>query len=121
MGRYAIVAAEGIYLGSNGIIDYAIVDSDNEEEIEAIGQEMSLQVMDDWSRVGDELSKRLRELYGVVPDDSCYDELYGWARENNIHYYYFKLCEEAEGQDSDLLNQELYSNEDKFRRTWAAE
>ena len=121
MSRYAIVASEGIYQGFNGIVDYAIVDSDNEEEVAAIGQEMSLQVMDDWSCVGDELSKRLRELYGAAPDDSCYDELYDRERESNIHYYYFKLCEEAEGQDSGLLNQELYSNEDKFRRTWAVE
>lgn len=121
MSRYAIVASEGIYQGFYGIVDYAIVDSDSEVEIAAIGKEMSLQVMDDWSRVGDELSKRLKELYGIVPDDSCYDELYGMARESNIHYYYFKLCKEAESQDSGLLNQELCDNEDKFRRTWAVE
>lgn len=121
MSRYAIVASEGIYQGLHGIVDYAIVDCDSKDEVAAIGQEMSLQVMDDWSCVGDELSEKLREVYGVTPEDSCYEEFYDGAREDNINYYYFKLCEEAEKRDSGLLNQELYTNEDKFRRTWAAE
>lgn len=121
MSRYAIIASEGIYQGYYGIVDYAIVDCDSEEEAAAIGKEMSLQVMDDYPCVGDELSERLREVYEVAPEDSCYDGLYNEMREDNINYYYFKLCEKAEGQDSGLLNQELYDNEDKFRRTWAAE
>lgn len=121
MSRYAIVASEGIYQGLHGIVDYAIVDCDSEDEVAAIGKEMSLQVMDDWSCIGDELSEWLREVFGVTTEDSCYEEFYDREREDNINYYYFKLCEEAEKRDSGLLNQELYTNEDKFRRTWAAE
>lgn len=46
MSRYAIVASEGICQGSQGIVDYAVVDCNSEEEVAAIGKEMSLEVMD---------------------------------------------------------------------------
>ena len=119
MSRYAIVASEGIYQGLHGIVDYAIVDCDSEDEVAAIGKEMSLQVMDDWGWIQDELMAQISDSFDSTIDTE--EELLEAIKEENVNYYYFKLCEEAEGQDSNLLNQELYDDEDKFRRTWAAE
>lgn len=119
MSRYAIVASEGIYQGLHGIVDYAVVDCNSEEEVAAIGREMSLQVMDNWGWIQDELMAQVSDSFDSTIDTE--EEFLEAIKEENVNYYYFKLCEEAEGQDSGLLNQELYDNEDKFRRTWAAE
>lgn len=119
MGRYAIVASEGIYQGLHGIVDYAIVDCDSEDEVAAIGREMSLQVMDDWDFIQQELVEKVPLSFDPTVDTE--EDFLSSLREENVNYYYFKLCEESEGQDAIALTQELYDNEEKFRRTWAAE
>lgn len=119
MSRYAIVASEGICQGCQGIVDYAVVDCNSEEEVAAIGKEMSLQVMDDWDFIQQELIEKVPLSFDPTVDTE--EDLLSSLREENINYYYFKLCEESEDQDAIALTQELYDNEDKFRRTWAAE
>ena len=80
MERYAIYAYEAMYGGSHGICSFAIVEG-SEKDAEAMAEEMSLEVRDDYSFFYEEFEASAKaEGYEEGTDEfdeyiqDCYDE-----------------------------------------------
>ena len=98
MKRYLIYADETEYSGLHGMYDWDVIQCDNEEEVQAIGYEMSERVIESYSSLLEEIEEDVRTRLseeGINPDDLDYDERYeDWydcILNEHIQYQYWEL------------------------------
>lgn len=84
---YAIYACENIYGGLHGMDAHDVVDCADEEEAESIGLEMSIDVMDSYECISDDLEEAASEEYEPGSEE-WEDYLYQLKQENSSYVIY---------------------------------
>ena len=116
MSYYLIYATEGMYEGLHGVCDEAIVETDNEKEVEETAYQMSMEIMESYSEIGEALLEDARleaEFKGIESEeDPEFEEILNEIYEENVSYDYWKLKEgltlgEYEEKLSELGAEEL--------------
>ena len=96
MNIYLIHAMEGLYHGTNGIEDARIIEAENSDQLESIGAQMSLDIMESYGDVEEMLLDNVRsdaEFMGLDEEEDA-DEIDAMLNEEyqeNIEYYIYEL------------------------------
>lgn len=103
MKKYAIQAFESMYQGLHGIVDYAVVDSNDFNEVCDYGSEMS---------------RNLIESYGMEPEpdeneDDWTDEVYDEVWAEMIEFSVWEIPDNK-GKENYELEELFYNDPDEF-------
>ena len=121
---FAIIAAEGIYEGLHGIETKTIVEASAWNEVYDIARELSLEVMESYGDVIEELEKEIQEEIDfndtVKWTDERIEELRAEVYNDNIYYNVYQLDEEKIKDDSyEQLEEEFYNDPEEFLEKYA--
>lgn len=99
MNIYMIHAMENLYHGLHGIEDVRILEAENKDELESLGREMSLEVMESYGDIGETLLETARdeaEFNGVdeYEDTDEFENILNMEYEENVEYYIYQLSNE---------------------------
>ena len=116
---YAIVAAEDLYQGLHGIEHREIFETSDLETAYAIGTELSLEVMNSYKFIIEQLEKDIEDEIQFNDTVKWTDERIKELREevynNNVYYDLYELDEEKIKNISDEdLEEELYDDLEEF-------
>lgn len=112
---YAIVASEGMYQGSNGIDHKEIVQVRSLEEAHEIGTEMSIEVMNSYSFIYEELEEEIRNEINDKWTDKEIEKLRKEVYDSNVYYDLYELDEEKiKNISEDELEEEFYNDLEEF-------
>lgn len=110
MARYVVYAMEGRYQGLHGISAFAVVDADNEKEVHEIAREMSLDVMESYRTIDEELE-----------EDEEYDEDYvEELRNENIEYDFHRVKDDCPFTDEEI-DFKIYNDYRGFVDKWGSD
>ena len=121
---FAIIAAEGIYEGLHGIETKTIVEASNWNEIYDIARELSLEVMESYGDVIEELEREVQEEIDfndtVNWTEERIEELRAEVYNDNVYYNVYQLDEEKIKDDSyEQLEEEFYNDPEEFLEKYA--
>lgn len=93
MSRYLIYSCEGLYEGLHGMNCIQVCECKNDREAWNIGVDASLEIMDSYSVIGDNLQE---EVYDILDMDEDIDEDLVWQSvyRDNVVVNYWKINEE---------------------------
>lgn len=94
---YLVYAYEDRYGGNHGINAWDIYDVDSVREAEEIGQDMSIEVMESYGSIGEELLDEAREeaeFYGYEEDSLDFENILDGIYKENIAYELYRLSDE---------------------------
>ena len=116
---YAVIAAEGIYQGYHGIKQKAIIEVSSLEEAHEIAAEMSIEIMDSYPDVYDELEEAIQNEIddndAIEWTDEEINDFRSEIYNDNIYYDLYELDEEKiKNKSYEELKKELHSNFEEF-------
>ena len=116
---YAIIATEQMYDGLHGIEDREIIEVSSLKEAEEIAIELSLEVMNSYTFICDELEQIVQDEIDdndtVKWTDKRIEELRAEIYNENVNYYIYELDEEKIKDDSyEQLEEWLYDDLEDF-------
>ena len=94
MSVYLIHAFEDMYSGLHGIESYDIIETDSKRVVEETAREMSLDVMDYYSSIGEDLyaeALEQAEADGYEEGSEEFEDLLDDCYNDNVAYEYWKL------------------------------
>lgn len=94
---YLIYAYEETYGGEHGMNTWDICNVDSVREAEEIGQDMSIEVMESYSSIGEDLLEEAREeaeFYGYEEDSSDFEDILDGLYKENMAYEIYRLSDE---------------------------
>ena len=121
---FAIIAAEGIYEGLHGIETKTIVEAPTWNEVYDIARELSLEVMESYGNIIEELEREVQEEIDfndtVGWTDERIEELRAEVYNDNVYYNVYQLDEEKIKDDSyEQLEEEFYNDSEEFLEKYA--
>lgn len=97
MAIYMIYAYEHMYGGLHGMNNTIILESEDTKSLYSIATEMSMEVMDSYSDVGETLLENAREeaeSHGIYDeDDPEFEEILNEEYEENVEYDIYELSD----------------------------
>jgi len=99
MNIYLIHAMEGMYHGLHGMEDACIMEAESRDELESIGSQMSLDIMESYGDIEEMLLENARsqaEFMGVdeYEDTDEFENILNEEYGENIEYYIYQLSNE---------------------------
>lgn len=108
MSRYLIYSCEGLYEGLHGMNRIQVCECESDREAWEIGVNASLEIMDSYSIIGNDLQN---EVYDILDMDEDIDEDLAWESvyRDNVVVDYWEINEEkAENIDTTELDSLAY-------------
>ena len=124
MSIYLIHAFEDMYSGLHGIEDYALLETNSIKSVEAEGREMSLEVMESYSSIGEELYAQAYDqasAEGFDEDSMEFDGILEDCYNENIAYEYWKLSDEHTYEEYENMLNESNGEWEEIRDKYAVE
>lgn len=115
---YVIMAADNIYQGYHGLIDWSVWDCQNEEEAIEIARENSIEIINSYSCIYEELEETIQNY--IDEDDKGMseeeiDELREEIYQEDISYSIYKIdADIAKEYDIDYLEKMLNRDPEDF-------
>jgi len=99
MNIYLIHATEGIYRGLHGMEDACIVEAENRDELESLGTQMSIEIMESYSDIEEMLLENARseaEFREIdEEEDACeFENILNEEYAENVEYQIYQLSKE---------------------------
>ena len=94
---YLIYAYEERYGGEHGMNLWDICDVDSVREAQETGREMSIEVMESYSSIGEDLLEEAREeaeIYGYEEDSLDFENILDELYKENMAYEIYRLSDE---------------------------
>ena len=119
MNIYLIHAMEGIYHGLHGMEDACIMEAESRDELESIGSQMSLDIMESYGDIEEMLLENARseaEFMGVdeLEDSDEFENILNEEYGENIEYYIYQLSKEYSVEEyEDMLS--IYGAEEVIK------
>lgn len=119
MNIYLIHAMEGIYHGLHGMEDARIMEAESRDELESIGSQMSLDIMESYGDIEEMLLENARseaEFMGVdeLEDSDEFENILNEEYGENIEYYIYQLSKEYSVEEyEDMLS--IYGAEEVIK------
>jgi hypothetical protein len=112
---YVIYAAENQFQGLHGIEDFRIEDCENDNAAADIGEEMSLELINDFSCVYSILEEDYEESINDDMTEKEKDEIHTEIYNDDIYYSYWKIKEDiCKNYTVDLLEEMLEEDLENF-------
>lgn len=115
---YVIYAAENIYGGLHGLYDYSICDCDSLDEALEIGYENSLEVINSYGCIYEELEEELQEYIDSADDtfsEEAVEKLRAEIYNEDVDYNFWKIKEEIlEEYSIEEMEEMLYADPEFF-------
>ena len=119
----AVYAYEQIYNGMHGICSKNVIEVENMDEAEDYAREESIDIMNSYSEVMDDLAAEAEAMadYDYYDyEDDAFNEAYEDALNANVAYEIYRIKDEVT-ESLERLNQEFYNDPEDFIKKYCEE